>query len=100
MTHQIDSQMFYKTVASAIAQVEEAIQKSGCDKPIGIAVFAGSRYGRKETIDIQLTIGNYNDEVKVSGQDLWACVDELLRRLNFDQTQKNLQLGAPIIDQE
>ena len=100
MTHQINSELFYKTIVNAIDQVEEVIQKSGCDKPIGIAVFAGSRYGKKEIIDIQLTIGNYGDEVKVSGKDLWACVDELLRRLNFDQSQKNLQIGAPIIDQE
>ena len=99
MTHQINSEFLYKTVARAIDQVEEVIQKSGCDKPIGIVIFAGSRYGKKE-MNIQLTVGNYGDEVKVSGKDLWACVDELLRRLNFDQSQKNLQIGAPIIDQE
>jgi hypothetical protein len=46
--------------------------------------FANGRYG--------------SNEIKVSGKDVWALVDELKRRHNFDLAQKNLLLGPPIVE--
>lgn len=91
----------YTLLQSTFAEATARISASGiADARIGFVIYAGERYGHSNEVEFHITSGNYSSSVEVIGRDFWECVGEFVRRGTFTQRQKNLELGAPVIDAE
>lgn len=101
----MNSAELHQTLSSLFAQAENLIRtESDFKSAVGFSIYAGQLYsGDRNPISFTIRTGYFGDrtsEVEVKGTDFWDCVQEFVRRLNFAERQKNLQLGPPVIDQK
>lgn len=95
----INSTQFYTSLQSTFAEVEEKLKEAGVEGRPRITIWAGSFEKGIGNFHISISNDTYgSDEVKVEGKSLEDCITEFIRRSQFQQRQKNLQIGAPSID--
>lgn len=84
---------FYKTIETATGLAAQQITDATGLHPKIVIWCSGYQKG----LEIQIA-GDYNSNTEVKGRDLWGCVDEFIRRFQFEQNQKSLLLSGPVIE--
>lgn len=94
----INSQLVYSTLQSALDDAERQIHEAGFEGQLAISIFAGSYFASTKH-GFKFSLASSNDEIKVKGKDLQACVDEFIHRAGFKRQQEQLQIGHVTVEQ-
>jgi hypothetical protein len=84
---------FYKSLQEAQALIAVRCNEASVPLP-DFCVFC---FHVEKQIEPKLQLSRWND-VKVEGKDLYALIDEYIRRHQFEQSQKLLQLGHVVVE--
>jgi hypothetical protein len=95
----MNSRELFQALESAYFQAVAKIKASGCKHEVSLSAFAMPRYDKGQSpLELTLRSGYGQDSIQVTGKELDEMTQEFIRRAGFEEGQKRLQIGPPVVE--